>query len=87
MTKLSDTERLKILRAADNWRQWETLDDERLCVGCAKLITGREILITDEGDGKMSLHCPTPGCNASTRDWFYHGTCNQHVLANLVQIA
>ena len=84
MTNRSDAERLEVLRASDNWRQWQSLDDERLCIECAQLITGRQVGIVEDGDGKSSLRCPTAGCNAGPRDWFYHGTRNQHALAHTV---
>jgi len=71
------------LRAGDNWRQWESIDDERLCIHCAHLLAGREIIIVDDEQGRPLLRCPTPGCNAGPRDWFYHGTRHQHVLARV----
>ena len=68
-----DEQRLEILQRADNWRKWRSLDDERLCIGCAQLITGRNILVTLAADGEPSVNCPTPGCKSTSRDWFYHG--------------
>jgi hypothetical protein len=29
--------------------------------------------IWQESNGTYHLHCPTPGCPATPRDWFYHG--------------
>ena len=84
MTNRSDPERLEALRASDNWRQWQSLDDERLCIECAQLITGRQVIVVDDVDGKTSLRCPTAGCNAGPRDWFYHGTRHQHAIAHTV---
>jgi hypothetical protein len=86
MSNRSEDERLEALRAADNWRQWQSLDDERLCIECMHLISGREITITDNGNDQPILRCPTPACNAGPRDWFYHGTRNQHVLAKAGQV-
>jgi hypothetical protein len=83
----SENERLETLRAADNWRQWTSLDDERLCIECAQLITGREITLAGEENGKAAAYCPTPGCNGRPRDWFYHGARNHPPLANIVQPA
>ena len=79
-----DERRLSALRAADKWRQWRSLDDERLCIQCAELLTGRDVVVSDHGDASMSVSCPTPGCNSTPRDWFYHGARNAHALANIV---
>ena len=83
----SDEQRLRALSAADNWRQWNSVDDERLCIECAQLITGREIVFAKEGDGKLVACCPTPGCKGGPRDWFYHGARDHRSLANIVEPA
>jgi hyperosmotically inducible periplasmic protein len=80
-------ERLETLRAADEWRQWHSLDDERLCIECVQLITGREVTITREAHGRVSLHCPTTGCDSTPRDWFYHGTGGSRSVANIMRFA
>jgi hypothetical protein len=87
MTSRSADERLRLLRAGDDWRQWHSVDDERLCIECARLITGREIVVIAEEDDRTSLHCPTPGCKSTPRDWFYHGTREARTLDNIVQAA
>ena len=69
----SDEQRLEILQRADNWRKWRSLDDERLCIECAQLLTGGSVLLTLNADGEPLVSCPTPGCKSTPRDWFYHG--------------
>jgi hypothetical protein len=66
-------EKLTALRAADPYRKWYSLDDRRVCVLCGKLISGRMIDVWEDKAGAYHLHCPTTGCAASPRDWFYHG--------------
>jgi hypothetical protein len=66
-------EKLFALREADTFRKWSSLDDKRVCVLCDRLITGRMIDIWQDGHGAYHVHCPTPGCPATPRDWFYHG--------------
>lgn len=66
--------KLAILRATDPRRKWVSLDDQRVCVLCDRVITGRQIEVTRSIDGAFSVHCPTPGCAALPSDWFYQGT-------------
>jgi hypothetical protein len=66
-------EKLNILQEADSIRPWSSLDDRRLCVLCNRVITGRMIDIWQDAHGSYHFHCPTPGCPAEPRDWFYHG--------------
>jgi len=65
--------KLAVLQEADNLRKWYSLDDRRVCVLCDRVITGRMIDIWQDDRGVYRLHCPTPGCPATPRDWFYHG--------------
>jgi hypothetical protein len=65
-------EKLDILREADSLRKWGSLDDRRVCVLCGKVITGRMIDVWQDSRGGYNLSCPTPGCEATARDWFYH---------------
>jgi hypothetical protein len=82
----SDERRLNALRAADKWRLWRSLDDERLCIQCAQLLSGHDVILGDNGDESLSVSCPTSGCDATPRDWFYHGARNAHELANIVSV-
>ena len=66
-------EKLLALREADTFRKWYSLDDRRVCVLCDRVINGRMIDIHPERNGSYHVHCPTPGCPSTPRDWFYHG--------------
>ena len=66
-------DRLSVLQEADSFRKWYSLDDRRVCVLCDRVITGRMIDIWQDDRGGYRLHCPTPGCAATPRDWFNHG--------------
>jgi hypothetical protein len=70
---LTDQERLKILRAGDKLRTWSSLDDERLCVLCERILSGRQIEILRDQRGRYLLKCPTSGCDSFAAHWFYVG--------------
>jgi hypothetical protein len=67
-------DKLAALRAADSRRKWISLDDQRVCVLCDRVITGRQIEVKRTFAGVWSVQCPTPGCPAVPSDWFYQGT-------------
>jgi hypothetical protein len=67
-------EKLAVLRASDSRRKWTSLDDQRVCVLCDRVITGREVEVTRAADGSYSVRCPTPDCSALPSDWFYQGS-------------
>lgn len=66
-------EKLSVLHEVDAFRKWSSLDDRRVCALCDKVINGRMIDIWQDKRGIFHLHCPTPGCPATARDWLYHG--------------
>jgi hypothetical protein len=66
-------ERLLILREADQFRTWRSLDDKRVCILCDKKFSGRQVRITRGRGGRFHLHCPTDGCNAASSQWVYPG--------------
>ena len=66
-------QKLEVLQEMDPLRKWSSLDDRRVCVCCDRVISGRMIDVWQDTRGTYRLHCPTPGCPASPRDWFYHG--------------
>jgi hypothetical protein len=70
-TKLSDEEKLEVLRRLDQFRQWHSLDDKRYCLVCGILITGRQIQVSGgtRGNGPLRLSCPTERCNSIPMDW------------------
>ena len=61
------------LQENDSYRKWSSLDDRRVCVLCEKLISGRMIDVWQDEIGTYLVHCPTPGCPGTPRDWFYCG--------------
>jgi hypothetical protein len=73
-TQLLPEEKLAILRATDSRRKWMSLDDQRVCVLCDRVISGRQIEVARELNGTYSVHCPTPDCPALASDWFYQGS-------------
>jgi hypothetical protein len=70
--KLDD--RLVVLRAEDRFRNWRSLDDERLCIICKRKFNGRQVEIRRLGNRKHELHCPTDGCNSRPHLWIYPAT-------------
>src|SRR5438046_9891117 len=55
-------ERLNILRAGDKLRTWSSLDDERLCILCERILNGWQIEILRDQRGRYLLKCPTSDC-------------------------
>ena len=66
-------ERLTILRATDQFRNWSSLDDQRVCILCEKEFSGRQVEIIKARGGRYRLHCPTEGCNSGPGHWVYPG--------------
>lgn len=70
-TRLSDEEKLEVLRRLDQFRQWHSLDEKRYCLVCGKLISGQQIQVAGgtRGNGALRLICPTERCNSIPMDW------------------
>ena len=70
-TKLSDQEKLEVLRRLDQFRQWHSLEEKRYCLVCGNLISGRQIQVAGgtRGNGQLRLSCPTERCNSIPMDW------------------
>ena len=66
-------ERLDVLRKADRFRKWNSLDDERVCVVCERIFNGRQIDIRRDHRGRYLLQCPSEGCPSLVAHWFYAG--------------
>lgn len=64
-------ERVDILRSGDCFRKWSSLDDERICIICRKVFTGRHIRVSCDQSGRYLLRCPTKGCPSFLAHWFY----------------
>jgi hypothetical protein len=69
--KLSDQEKLEILRRLDQFREWDSLDEKRYCLVCGEIITGREINVirATHANGPLRIACPTKNCNAMPMEW------------------
>ncbi|MEY2439132.1 MAG: hypothetical protein QOI34_517 [Verrucomicrobiota bacterium] len=69
--RLSPEDKLDALRRLDSFRHWTSLDDERQCLCCGKIINGRQIEVSggSRGRGPLQLHCPTEHCDALPIDW------------------
>ena len=83
---LTAEERLEILRAADGVRKWNSLDDQRVCVVCDRVFTGRQIEISRDQRGRYLLQCPTEGCPSFVAHWFYVGNAGA-TAANVLHSA
>jgi hypothetical protein len=68
---LSDADKLDVLRALDQFRQWRSLDEKRYCLVCGKIITGQQIEVMGgtRSEGPLRLSCPTAQCNSIPMDW------------------
>jgi hypothetical protein len=66
-------DRLGCLQSGDSFREWHSLDDQRVCILCDEIITGRLIKITETADRSHELRCPTRGCRGTPRDWVHPG--------------
>jgi hypothetical protein len=66
-------ERLLILRATDQFRNWCSLDDRRVCILCDKKFSGRQVAFVRNRSGQFQAQCPTDGCNAGPSHWVYPG--------------
>jgi hypothetical protein len=84
--KLSDEEKLEVLRRLDQFRQWRSLDDKRYCLVCGTLISGRQIQVGGgtRGNGPLRLSCPTERCNSIPMDWVLP---TDEILAKVEKIA
>lgn len=68
---LTDADKLEALGRLDQFRQWRSLDEKRYCLVCGKIITGRQIQVAGgtDGNGSLTLSCPTERCNSIPMDW------------------
>jgi hypothetical protein len=85
-TKLSDEEKLEVLRRLDQFRQWHSLEEKRYCLVCGTLISGRQIQVTGgtRGNGALQMSCPTERCNSIPMDWVLP---TEEILAKVEKLA
>jgi hypothetical protein len=69
--KLSDSEKLHVLRKLDEFWEWHFLDEKRYCLVCGEIITGREIKVIENRRGGLQprLICPTEHCDSVPMEW------------------
>ncbi len=69
--KLSDEEKLNVLRRVDQFWQWRSLEEKRYCLVCGEMITGREIQVIADtrGNAQLRVSCPTEHCKAIPMEW------------------
>jgi len=69
--RLSDEEKLNVLRRLDQFRQWHSLDEKRYCLVCGEIFTGRQIQVIEstDGDAPLGVICPTEHCAATPMEW------------------
>jgi hypothetical protein len=68
-SNLADEDKLEILERLDQFRLWHSLDEERYCLVCGKIITGQEIHVNGGENGPLRISCPTEHCNSVPIDW------------------
>src|SRR5919109_1327778 len=68
---LSGADKLQVLQRLDQFRKWTSLNEQRYCLVCGRMITGREIHVVGgtRGTGPLRLVCPTRGCHSIPMDW------------------
>src|SRR5207302_2830334 len=70
---LNPEDKLYVLRQLDEFRFWQSLDDQRHCQGCNQIISGRSIEIVPRpgSPGDFLLRCPTTDCISQPNNWTY----------------
>ncbi len=76
--RLRPGQKLLILRRLDLHAVWESLDDERKCLRCGCVFTGRQVDVVGgtRERGPLRLLCPTEGCSSTPEDWIRPGRTN-----------
>jgi hypothetical protein len=71
--QLAPEDKLDVLRYLDEFHYWHSLDDKRRCKRCGRIITGRQMIVSElQGRrGKLHLRCPTMACVSTPSDWVY----------------
>lgn len=69
--RLRSDEKLAIIRRLDPHRNWESLDDRRVCGRCGTTLSGRQLDVVGGTRrlGPLRLLCPSEGCISTPRDW------------------
>ena len=67
---MKSTDKLTVLQANDHFRDWHTLDDERVCALCDRKFTGHDVVVSNSSE-EVQLRCPTPNCQSGVHQWVY----------------
>jgi hypothetical protein len=63
--------KLKLFQDSDPVKEWWSLGETRFCAKCQHLFTGHDIRLSEDAQGEVQFHCPTPGCHGKWEDWQY----------------
>lgn len=69
--RLPVEDKLDALRNLDPAGRWQSLDSERYCTRCDRVINGRQIEVArgTRAHGPLRLECPSKACTATPADW------------------
>jgi hypothetical protein len=71
--RVTADEKLRILRQQDPLRNWQSLDDARVCVLCDQSINGHLVKFRKDRNGLVFAACPTRSCEGTPSEWVYPG--------------
>src|SRR5437763_7704657 len=74
-------EKLHWLRRLDHEHEWKFLDEERYCLRCGRMFTGRQARLIGgtRPHGPLRFRCPTLACSSSTGEWVDAGEAQPYV--------
>ena len=67
---MKSMDKLTVLQANDHFRDWHTLDDERVCALCDRKFNGHDVVVSNATE-EVRLRCPTPNCQSGVQHWVY----------------
>src|SRR3989442_4346938 len=71
--RVSAKEKLTALQHSNSFLHWTSLDEMSMCVLCEKTFSGRRVRATQDRLKRITLRCPTPGCNGTPDEWVRPG--------------
>jgi hypothetical protein len=84
--RITAEDKLDVIRRLNSRGTWESLDDRRYCTVCKKTFSGRQIEIASgvRRLHRLSLHCPTIGCDSTPEDWRTARASLRHSTPSLI---
>jgi hypothetical protein len=69
--EMNAAEKLELLQRLDRYRKWQSLDEQRYCLACRRIIQGHDVKVVGgtRGTGPIRLICATKGCHSIPMDW------------------